>query len=93
MDPDSGPDLDATTIFFCENFFSNLLFEGTFTSFFKGEKTKRSHKTVEIKVFLLFLLIDRMDPDPDPRGPKTCGSRGSGSESGSRSTGSTDPFF
>jgi len=29
-----------------------LLFEGTFTSFFKGKKSKRSHKTVGIKVFL-----------------------------------------
>ncbi len=29
-----------------------LLFEGTFTSFFKDKKSKRSHKTVEIKVFL-----------------------------------------
>jgi hypothetical protein len=27
-------------------------FEGTFTSFFKDKKSKRSHKTVEIKVFL-----------------------------------------
>ncbi len=31
-----------------------LLSEGTFTSFFKGKKTNRSHKTVEIKVFLTF---------------------------------------
>jgi hypothetical protein len=29
-----------------------LLFEGTFTLFFEGNKSKRSHKTVEIKVFL-----------------------------------------
>ncbi len=38
-----------------KNFFKKLfcivLFEGTFTSFFKGNKSKRSHKTVEIKVF------------------------------------------
>ncbi len=34
-------------------------FEGTFTSFFKDKKSKRSHKTVEIKVFLHFgLLVD-----------------------------------
>jgi hypothetical protein len=32
--------------------FSFLLFEGTFTSFFKDKKSKRSHKTVKIKVFL-----------------------------------------
>ncbi len=36
-----------------------LLFGGSFTSFFKNKKPKRSHKTVEIKVFfLLFLLAD-----------------------------------
>ncbi len=29
-----------------------VLFEGTFTSFVKEKKSKRSHKTVEIKVFL-----------------------------------------
>jgi hypothetical protein len=29
-----------------------LPFEGTLTSFFKDTKSKRSHKTVEIKVFL-----------------------------------------
>jgi hypothetical protein len=35
------------------------LLEGTFTSFFKDKKSKRSHKTVGIKVFLTFLLDDR----------------------------------
>jgi hypothetical protein len=37
------------------------LFEGTFTSLFKDKKSKRSHKTVGIKVLLtvLFLLDDR----------------------------------
>jgi hypothetical protein len=29
-----------------------LLFEGTFTSFFKDKKSKKSHKTNGIKVFL-----------------------------------------
>ncbi len=29
-----------------------LLFEGTFTSFFKDKKSKRSHETVESKGFL-----------------------------------------
>jgi hypothetical protein len=33
-----------------KKFFCILLFKGTFTSFFKG-KSKRSHKTEEIKVF------------------------------------------
>ncbi len=32
--------------------FGLLIFEGTFTSFFKNKKPKRSHETVGIKVFL-----------------------------------------
>jgi hypothetical protein len=70
-DPDSDPDQDAdpdTSIFiidlqdankkqiFVEKFFCKLLFEGTFTSFFKGKKSKRSHKKVEIKVFLTIFV-------------------------------------
>jgi hypothetical protein len=51
MDPDPSIfiiDLqDANKKFFCI-----LLFEGTFTSFFKDKKSKGSHKTVEIKVYL-----------------------------------------
>ncbi len=39
---------------FLKKVFCLLLFEGTFTSFFKDNKSKRSHKTVEIKVFLTF---------------------------------------
>jgi hypothetical protein len=35
-----------------KQFFCLLFFEGTFTSFFKDKKSKSSHKTVEIKVFL-----------------------------------------
>jgi hypothetical protein len=35
-----------------KRFFCILHFEGTFTSFFKDKKSKRSQKTVEIKVFL-----------------------------------------
>ena len=38
--------------------FCLLLFEGTFTSFFKDKKSKRSHKTVGIKFFLLLFLLD-----------------------------------
>jgi hypothetical protein len=34
-----------------KKFFCILLFEGTFPSFFKDKKSKRSHKTVEKKVF------------------------------------------
>jgi hypothetical protein len=44
---------------FKEKFFLFILFEGTFESFFKDKKPKRSHKTVGIKVLLLFLLDDR----------------------------------
>jgi hypothetical protein len=53
------------------------------------DKSSRSHKTVEIKVFLHFLLVDGRiriricanirDPDADPGSPKTCGSYRSGS--------------
>ncbi len=59
-DPDADPDSsifitdlkDANKKLF-KNFFSCiLLLEGIFTSFFKHKKSKRSHKTVEIKVFL-----------------------------------------
>jgi hypothetical protein len=44
--------LVCTFIFF--KLFYLFLFEGTFTSFFKDRKSYRSHKTVEIKVFLYF---------------------------------------
>jgi hypothetical protein len=40
---------------FLTMFFCILLFDGTFTSFFKDKKSKRSHKTAEIKVFLTIL--------------------------------------
>jgi hypothetical protein len=58
-DPDSDPDpaifvidlQDATKKLIKKKFFFLLLFEGTFTSFFKDKKSERSHKTVGIKVF------------------------------------------
>jgi hypothetical protein len=67
MDPDSDPEPDADpdpSIFIIDlqdankkltkkRFFCILLFAGTFTAFFTGKKSKRSHKTVvEIKDFL-----------------------------------------
>ncbi len=61
-DPDADPSVfiidlqDANNLFVLKKFFCILHFEGTFTSFFKGKKSKRSHKTVEIKVFLTILL-------------------------------------
>jgi hypothetical protein len=100
LDPDADPDPAFSSLTFKrqkkinlkKKFFCFFLFEGTFTSFFKDKKSKRSHKTVGIKVFLTifawwqkdpdpepYLLL--VDPDPDPRGPKTCGS-GFGSGSG-----------
>jgi hypothetical protein len=44
--------LDANKKLILKIFFSLLLFEGTFTSFFKDKKSKRSHKAVGIDVFL-----------------------------------------
>jgi hypothetical protein len=60
MDPDSDPaffvtDLqDANKDLISKTSFSAdyVLFEGTFLSFFKDKKSKRSHKTVRIKGFL-----------------------------------------
>jgi hypothetical protein len=64
-DPDADPDADPDPSIFIidlqdankklntfKKFFCIVLFEGTFTSFFKDKKSKRSHKTVEINVFL-----------------------------------------
>jgi hypothetical protein len=77
-------------VIFLTKFFCLFLFEGTFTAFLKDKKSKRSQKTVGIKVFFLFLLDDRKSriwictgylwlTTPDPGGPKTYGSDGSGS--------------
>jgi hypothetical protein len=43
-----------------------FLLEDTFASVFKDNKSLRSHKTVEIKVFLYFFLVDRWTRIPDP---------------------------
>ncbi len=42
---------------FKKKFFCLLLFDGTFTSFFKDKKPKRSHKAVGIKVFLIIFCL------------------------------------
>ncbi len=66
-----------------------LLFEGTFASFLKDKKSQRSHKTVEMKVFLLFLLDDgriRVHTNNDTSGSgrsKTYATYGSESRSAS----------
>jgi hypothetical protein len=69
MDPDLDPDpkpaifvidlQDANKKLILKKIFCLLLFEGAFTSFFKDKKSKRSHKRVGTKVFILFLLDDR----------------------------------
>jgi hypothetical protein len=58
MDPDPDPSVfiidlqDANKKKIKKMFSCIFLLEDTFTSFFTGKKSKRSHKTVEIKVFL-----------------------------------------
>jgi hypothetical protein len=68
MDPNADPDptnfiIDPQDVneklIFLNNFFCLFLFENTFTSFFKDKKSKRSHKAVGSRFFLLFLLGDR----------------------------------
>jgi len=66
MDPDSDPDHAIFVIDLqdgkknnLKQFFRLLLFEDTSTSFFNDKKSKRSHKTVGINVFLTILLDDR----------------------------------
>jgi hypothetical protein len=67
MDPDLDPDpaifvinlQNANKKLIFKQFFCVLLFEGTFTSFFKDKKSKRSHKTEGIKVLLTIFACDR----------------------------------
>jgi hypothetical protein len=66
MDPaDPDPSIfitdlqDANKKLIKKKFFCILLSEDIFTKFFKGKKSIRSHKTVEIKVFLTILLHGR----------------------------------
>jgi hypothetical protein len=71
LHPDSDPDSDPDPTIFAIDLLDgikklikkrrvscSLLFEGTFTSFYKDIKSKRSHKTVGIKVFPTFSLLD-----------------------------------
>jgi hypothetical protein len=62
-DPDADPDPAIFIIelpeankkpIFLKKFFCILLSECTFPSFFKDKMSKRSHKIVEIKVFLTY---------------------------------------
>ncbi len=52
--------MTPTKNIFFSKFLCLFLFEGTFILYFKDKKSQRSHKTVEIKVFLHFLLVDGM---------------------------------
>jgi hypothetical protein len=63
MDPDPGVDMDPAIfvielqdankkLIFLKQFFCLLLFECTFTSFFKDKKYKKESKIVGFKVFL-----------------------------------------
>ena len=61
MDPDADPDpaifvIDLQeankNLIFLQSFSAYYFLKGTFTSFLKDKKFKRSHKTVGIKVFL-----------------------------------------
>ncbi len=92
LDPDS--DLDPGSGFcycqqktnFLHNFFC-LTYWRYIYIIFQRYKVKKSHKIVGIKVFLTIFAWWQKDPDPDPYlwlvdpdpgGPKTCGSGGSG---------------
>jgi hypothetical protein len=61
MDPDSDPAIfvidlqDTNEKKFLFLFYCLLLFKGTYTSFFKNKKPKRSHKAAGIKGFLTFM--------------------------------------
>ena len=64
MDPDPDPSIsiinlqDANKkIILKKRFFCILHFEGSFSSFFKGKKSTRRHKTVEIKVFFYYFCL------------------------------------
>ncbi len=58
LDPDPDPAIfvidlrDDNKKLILTKIFCFLLFEGTFSSFFKDKKSKRGHRTVGIKVFL-----------------------------------------
>jgi hypothetical protein len=66
VDPDSDPSIfvidlqDANKkLIFSKSFFLliRVLFEGTFTSFFKDKKSKRSHRTNRINVFSYYFCL------------------------------------
>jgi hypothetical protein len=62
---------DANKKLIFKKFFCLLLFEGTFTSFFKDKKSKRSHKAVVLlgdrRIQEAQKHTDPTDPDSDPQ--------------------------
>ncbi len=68
IDPDQDPAIFFMTFKTPTKiiFFVLALFEGTLTTFFKGKRSKRSHKTLGIKVFLTIFSCWQMDLDADP---------------------------
>jgi hypothetical protein len=83
LDPDPAifvidlQDANQKTNFVLKKFFCLLLFEGTFTPFFKAKKSKRNHKTEGIRVFLTIfcLMIEGSGSGPGSV-PLTNGSAG-----------------
>ncbi len=85
------PSRSQQKIIFFSTFSCLLLFEGTFTSFFKDKKSQRSHKIAEINMFFVLFLLDdiririrskihiSMTNGSGSGRPKTYGSYGSGS--------------
>jgi hypothetical protein len=71
-DPDLALDPDLS------NFFCLLLSVGKFTSVFNDNMSLRSHKTVDMKFFIIFLLVDRLiriletQELTDPPDPEHC---------------------
>jgi hypothetical protein len=71
MDPDPAifyflidlQDANKKLMYFC---LLPVLLEGTFISFFNDKKSKKSHRTVGIRFFLLFLLNDRRPGSGSP---------------------------
>jgi hypothetical protein len=63
VDPDPNPSIfivdlqDVNKKLIKKKFFRILFFEGTFKSFFKGKRSKRRHKTVEIKRWAWICMV------------------------------------
>ncbi len=70
---------------FSRFFFCSFLTVGTFTAVFKDNKSIRNHKTAEIRVLfsldngMIRIRTNKIITSPNPGGPKSYGSYGSGS--------------